>query len=205
MKERKSTAKKWTIIALIIFALIALIGGTYARYSSSASGSGTASIAKWAVEVNDTDISNSASATFNLVFEASNADTVANKIAPGGTATAYVDIDLTGTEVSVDFTCALDSSTAATNLTAVFGSGYDSKISLTTGTPVLQGTTSNMTLSGTTVTVASTGAMSGVVRVPIVLTWTNNDSNNVADTNTGVTQTGVVVPVTLTVQQHIGS
>lgn len=200
--NRRSKTKRAFLLIIVIAILIAIIGGTYARYSSTANGSGTVNIAKWAVEVNEQDISN-ATGTFNLTFTANNADTVANKIAPNGTATAYVDIDLSGTEVSVDFTCAL-ADTASTALTSVFGSGYASKVNVTVGTPVLQGTTSNMTLSGTTVTVGS-AAMSGVVRVPIELNWTHADANNAADTNTGVTQTSVTIPVTLTVQQHIGS
>lgn len=199
---RKSSAKKWTILALILFLLVAIISGTYTRYTSTATGSGNVSIAQWAVSVNNEDMSN-ATATFDLTFTANNTDTVPNKIAPEGTATAYVDIDLTGTEVSVDFTCAL-ASAASTNLSTVFGANYADKVTLEVGTPALQGTTSNMTLSGTTVTVGSS-AMSGVVRVPITLTWDdlNTTVANTADTNTGVTQTTLTVPVELNVTQHI--
>ena len=201
---RKSTAKKWTLLALIMFLLVTIVSGTYTRYTSTATGSGNVSIAQWAVSVNNENMSNS-SAVFNLTFTASNPDTVPNKIAPNGTAVAYVDIDLTGTEVSVDFTCAL-ASTASSNLTTIFGSNYADKITLAVGTPVLQGTTSNMTLSGTTVTVGSS-AMSGVVRVPITLTWTdlNTSAANTADTNTGSTQTALTVPVDLSVTQHIAT
>lgn len=199
---RKNSAKKWTILALILFLLVAIISGTYTRYTSTATGSGNVSIAKWAVSVNTENISN-ATSTFDLTFTASNTDTVPNKVAPGGTATAYVDIDLTGTEVSVDFTCAL-AAASATNLTTVFGANYADKVTLAVGTPALQGETSNMTLSGTTVTVG-TSAMSGVVRVPITLTWNdlNTSAANTADTNTGVTKTTLTVPVDLSVTQHI--
>lgn len=199
---RTNSARKWTILALILFLLVAIIGSTYTRYTSTATGSGDVSIAKWAVSVNGTDMSNAA-ATFDLTFTASNTNTVSNKIAPGGTATAYVDIDLTGTEVSVDFSCALDAD-AADNLKAVFGNDYANKVNLTVGTPVTEGTTSNMTLSGTTVTVG-TSAMSGTVRVPITLTWTdlNTETDNTADTNTGATKSALTVPVELNVTQHI--
>ena len=204
---RTSNAKKWTLIVLVLFALVALIGGTYARYTSSATGEGTVNIAHWAVAVNGEDISNAAG-TFVLTFTANNADTVANKIAPGGTATAYVDVDLSGTEVSVDFDCELGD-TASTYLTNVFGANYADKITLEPGTPVANGTLTNMTLDATNeiVTVSSSGAMNGTVRVPIVLTWDdlNTETVNAADTNTGVTQTTLTVPVTLTVTQHIGS
>lgn len=201
-KDRKSTVKKSVLAVIILALLIALIGGTYARYVSTATGSGSVNIAKWAVKVNEEDISNSVG-TFELTFIADNADTVSNKVAPGGTATAYVDVDLTGTEVSVDFTCALDES-SATNLTTVFGENYADKVTVSVGTPTLQGTTSNMTLDGTNkVITVGTDAMSGTVRVPITLTWKDVAANNAADTNTGALQTGVTIPVALTVEQHI--
>lgn len=201
-KDRKSTVKKSVFAVITLVLLIALIGGTYARYASTATGSGSVSIAKWAVKVNEEDISNTAG-TFDLTFTANNNDTVPNKVAPGGTAIAYVDVDLTGTEVSVDFTCALAES-STTKLTEVFGEGYADKVTLSVGTPELQGTTSNMTLDAANkvVTVGS-DAMSGTVRVPITLTWTDAVANNAADTNTGALKTGVEIPVTLTVQQHI--
>lgn len=201
-KDRKSTVKKNIFAFIILALLLALIGGTYARYVSTATGSGSVDIAKWAVKVNEEDISN-ATGTFDLTFTADNADTVPNKVAPGGTATAYVDVDLTGTEVSVDFTCTLDEA-SATNLTTVFGENYADKITLSVGKPTLQGTTSNMTLDETNkVVTVGADAMSGVVRVPITLTWTDAPTNNVADTNTGALQTGVTIPVSLSVQQHI--
>lgn len=201
-KDRKSTVKKSVFAVIILALLVALIGGTYARYVSTATGSGSVDIAKWAVKVNEEDISTTAG-TFVLTFTAANADTVPNKVAPGGTAVAYVDVDLTGTEVSVDFTCALADSSAE-KLTEVFGADYASKVTVSVGTPELQGTTSNMTLDADNkvITVGS-AAMSGTVRVPITLTWTDAVANNTADTNTGALKTGVEIPVTLNVQQHI--
>ena len=197
---RKSEAKRGTLIVLAIFVLIAVIGGTYAKYTSGATGSGAVNIAQWQVKVNDQPISNTASGTFDLAFTANNANTAANRVAPGGTATAYVDIDLTGTEVSVDFTCAL-ATTAATNLTSVFGEGYNNKVTVNVGTPTLLDGATSMTTNGTTVTVGTT-AMNGTVRVPITLTWTDAAANNTNDTNTGATKTDVTIPVTLTVAQH---
>ena len=65
-----------------------------------------------------------------------------------------------------------------------------------------------MTLSGTTVTVGES-AMSGKVKVPITLTWTDLSKNttnvdaNTADTDTGVNKSALKVPVTLNVTQHL--
>lgn len=204
-KDRRSTVKKSVFAVIILALLIALIGGTYARYVSSATGSGDVNIAKWAVKVNDQDFSDTLG-TFDLTFKANNADTVANKVAPGGTAIAYVDVDLTGTEVSVDLACALDGRGSADNLTAIFGENYDDKVTVSIGIPTLQGTTSNMTLDETNkVITVGTDAMSGTVRVPITLTWKDDPANNTADTITGSLQTGVSIPVTLSVTQHISA
>ena len=203
---RKGEVKRLVVVVIAIVLLLAVIGGTYSKYTSGATGSGTVSIAKWQVKVNgDNDIS-TASADFNLTFTYNNADTVANKIAPGGTATAYVDVDLTGTEVSVEF--AVDTNTTAlTNaLSATFGTNYAEMVTVTTGTPILldSPTPSSMTLDETNdvVTVGST-AMTGVVRVPVILTWNGVTTYNEADTTTGATKTNFTLPVTLTVSQKI--
>ena len=201
---RKGEVKRLVVVVIAIVLLLAVIGGTYSKYTSGATGSGTVSIAKWQVKVNgDNDIS-TASADFNLTFTYNNADTVANKIAPGGTATAYVDVDLTGTEVSVEF--AVDTNTTAlTNaLSATFGTNYAEMVTVTTGTPVELGTTSNMTLDvANNVVTVGTAAMSGKVRVPVILTWNDVATYNAADTTAGATKTDFTLPVTLTVSQKI--
>ena len=203
--EGKRIVKKNVWVALSLILLTAFIGGTYARYVSSATGSGSVEIAKWAVKVNNTDISSSsASGTFNLSFSTNtNADIVAGKLAPGGTATAYVDVDLTGTEVSVDFSCGLST---GVDLTSVFGEGYADRVQLSVGTPALEGATSNMTLdTAHGVVKVGTAAMRGKVRVPITLAWANKDGSNAADTSIGATKTAVTIPVTLSVKQHIST
>ena len=197
---RKGEVKKLAIIVIAIMLLIAVIGGTYSKYTSTANGSGDVAIAQWAVSVNGQNASSS-SANFDLTFALNNADTVANKIAPGGTATAYVDVDLTGTEVSVKF----DVDTQA-DLATIFGTGYSNRITLTTGTPILQGETSNMTLDNVNdVVTVETTAMSGIVRVPVILTWNDVEGNDVADTTIATNKTSVTLPVTLTVSQKVGN
>ena len=46
------------IIFILLISMIAmiLVSGTYAKYTSSASGTATATVAKWAFNVNDTDL-----------------------------------------------------------------------------------------------------------------------------------------------------
>lgn len=201
-KDRKSTVKKSVFAIVILAVLISLIGGTYARYISTASANGSVEIAKWAVKVNETDIT-SATSTFDLTFTAENANTVPGKVAPGGKAVANVEIDLTGTEVSVDFDCALDAAGKEILKTA-FGDNYADKVTVAVGTPTLSDGAANMTIDAANkaVTVGSS-AMSGKVIVPITLTWTNADANDAADTATGVVGSTVQIPVSLSVKQKI--
>ena len=202
---RKGEVKRLVVVVIAIVLLLAVIGGTYSKYTSSANGSGSVSIAKWAVSVNGQNMS-TASANFDLTFAYNNANTADNRIAPGGTATAYVDVTLTGTEVSVEFDVDTETTALTTALENTFGENYANMVTVTTGTPILleSPTPSSMTLDTTNdvVTVGST-AMTGVVRVPVILTWNDVATYNAADTTTGANKTSVTLPVTLTVSQKI--
>lgn len=196
-KAGKGTFKKGVIAFVGVALTAAFIGGTYAKYITSKDGTVDADIAKWSVRViEDGETPQSGDVpgeneTFNLKFEANNADTVPGKIAPGGTATAYVDVDLTGTEVSVNFSCAAQAE--------------DGLMEVSVGTPVLKQGAANMTLDATNkVVTVGDAAMSGVVRVPITLSWIDNGTDD-NDTQTGTAISTKTIPVTLTVQQHVSA
>ena len=111
---RKSSAKKWTLIVLIIFVLVAVIGGTYSRYSSEGSGTGTATVAKWAIKINTVDITPAAATTFDITFnEVPNDDVVDGKIAPASRLYADFVVDPTGSEDAIDYSFALGTITAS--------------------------------------------------------------------------------------------
>ncbi len=65
--KRDNKVVKFAIIvlALTMVALI-LVSGTYAKYTSSATATSTATVAKWAIKVNDNDISGSATTPKDL-------------------------------------------------------------------------------------------------------------------------------------------
>lgn len=190
MKERKSTAKRWTLAVLMIFALVALIGGTYARYSTSMVANAKMDIAKWqiAMKAGTTELSTSEAKDVTFTVQ-NNTNVVSGKIAPSVTATATVEVDLTGTEVAVDLLAkvgATDPSTLPSK----------DKITLTTQ---VNGGTSTIPLEGDT---AFTSA-NGKKNVVLTLTWENDDNNNENDTATGVAGGTITIPVTLTAKQHI--
>lgn len=188
-KNKKSVVAASMVSGLALVASLAFVGGgTYARYVATAEGNGSAEVAKWAVNV--TNANESETGEFNLEFDAeNNADIVTGKIAPGVTATGYVDIDLTGTEVSVEIDCKLGDS-----------QGVPAPVEVTVGAPVPADGASNMTVDGNVVKVNG-GPMNGTVRVPITLTWNSTDDD--ADTAAGATASDMTVPVTLQVRQHI--
>lgn len=196
-KNKKSAVAASMVSGLALVASLAFVGGgTYARYVATAEGNGSAQVAKWAVNV--TNANQSETGEFNLEFNAeNNADIVAGKIAPGVTATGYVDIDLTGTEVSVEIDCKCPLSNSGDNAIPV---------EVTVGEFEAPTGESNMTVmpkreDNLVIVQVGNGPMNGTVRVPITLTWDSTDDD--ADTAAGATASDMTVPVTLQVRQHI--
>ena len=201
--NRANTAKKWTFVALVVFLLIALIGGTYTRYTSTASGTGTAQVAKWAVKINDTNIVSND--TFTLTFnEVENNDVVDGKIAPSSTLYADFVVDPTGSEVAVDYSFSLS------NITASAGSVPSdiavSSVVASTGTSnAVTLTNSGSTYSGTIGLASQNAALtsSEAVTVRVYVTWTNTEANNANHTAAGVATPTLSMTVTGTARQHI--
>ena len=103
--------KKRTFGLLVLFLMIGVAGvfliGTYAKYTSTATQSGTATVAKWAFS---TDNAND-SLTISLA-ENYNATTLVNgKIAPGTEGSFNIALVNTNSEVGVDWTLTLKSIT----------------------------------------------------------------------------------------------
>ena len=199
--SRANTAKKWTLIVLVMFLLVAVIAGTYARYTKEGKATGNVPTAKWAVTIkNGSTTLNSTTKNIPFVVQ-SNTNVVPGKIAPGVTAKAQIEVDLTGTEVAVDLSAAIDKSAIA----STWGASYD-KLSLTA---TLDGQSYTVAASNpATVTVPLVGntaftASNGKKILELTLTWTNDDENNVDDTTTGEAAPTLTIPVTLTAQQKI--
>lgn len=97
METTKSNSKKKRkIVAIVLCLAIAAtcaVGGAVAKYTTSVSGSDTASVARWSFEVNDvnmTPVGNNANMTFDLFntimdsdSQTAEKDVKANLIAPG--------------------------------------------------------------------------------------------------------------------------
>ncbi len=196
-RERRTRTKRAVLIVIALLLAVYLISSTYARYSTQGIANATVDVAKWAVRMTADDGTTLSSTTQNITFTVqSNSNVVPGKIAPAVTAVAVVELDLTGTEVAVDFTATVGSMTP-NNLPS------SDKISLTSA--ITGGTAGSVIEIPLENNVAFTAA-NGKKTVTLTLTWANDDNNNANDTATGMladSSRTITIPVTLTVQQHI--
>lgn len=199
--NRKSKAAKWTLIVLLLFLIIALIAGTYSRYSNTNTGSASIDLAKWSVKINDTQMSSIDTLPVTLTYS-SNENVKANKLAPGTSATFTLVIDPTDSEVAIDYSISLGEVTGLTN--------NSSAISLTGAKYTIQGETEqSATINAGTGTIELTENLNDVLAgktVTIVgtITWDNaSDANNIADTENGLADPTPTAQVTVTARQHI--
>jgi ABC-type glycerol-3-phosphate transport system permease component len=193
-----------TLIVALLVVIVALyfIASTYARYTTSLTGNAEATVAKWSAVVKDG--TNTLSDNFTLTFTVDANEFVRdNRIAPQTSATAQVEIDLTGTEVATDLTATITDTVKST----FFGA---SASDVTVSTSFAKVGTTNFEISNAgLVSLPTDGetALSGKVEMTITLTWTNDDNHNVSDTAVGTKADGArtfEMPVTVTAQQHIG-
>ena len=101
--------KKILIIAVLLL-LITISYGTYAIYRSSATSSDSIRAANWVIKANNTDIVQSG--TFTLGNLDCGTATIGKNgtIAPGDTCAATITIDADGSEVDVNYTVSIDTS-----------------------------------------------------------------------------------------------
>ena len=184
----------------ILFLLVAIIGGTYTRYTNSASGNATIDIAKWSVKINNTDMKDiTGDLTVPLEYVA-NAKVSANKIAPSGSATFTLVIDPSGSEVAIDYSLSVGAITGLTD------SG--SKLELTSVTYTVQGGSAQTITPGGTA-VEFTEALADVtagktVTVVGTVTWDNDsDNRSAADTANGWADVSPTASVSITAKQSI--
>ncbi len=197
--ERRTRTKRAIFVVIALLLVAYLISSTYARYSTEGKADGKVDIAKWAVVMTADDGTTLNSTTQDITFTVqSNTEVVPGKIAPAVTAKAEVELDLTGTEVSVDFTPTIGAYTPSTLPSA-------DKITLSSAVEGgTVGSSNYIPLVGNSAFTSDNGKK----KVTLTLTWTNDNENNADDTATGMLadeSRTITIPVTLTVQQHINT
>ena len=200
--NRQSKVKRGILIAVIMAGLIALIGGTYARYTSTGKANARVDIAKWHVELKGKDGFEDISTTsktvdVNLVYD--NNDYVKDgKIAPGRSAHFDVELDPSGSAIAQAWEENSTSKISITGVTYTIGnaSAQDATIA-SDGTISLSESLEQVTAGN-------------IAKVTVTLAWDDdNGAQSASDTKEGVksseTTNGkkITVPVTITAMQHV--
>ena len=156
--EKNKTMKMISITLLLVMIALVLVSGTYAKYTSTASGSDSARVAKWTFKVGDADITTSNTFKFDLFKTIKEADGTSNEddvtgskvIAPGtggsfaivlkneSEVSAKYGIKYTVTndnEIPVQFST--DGKTWSKSLTDVAASDTDTKLAANNGTKTI--------------------------------------------------------------------
>ena len=181
--------KKKSIGFMVLLLLVGLtsgfVGGTFAKYTGQVSKSGTATVAKWAFETD-----NSGSATFDVnLSTTADATTLAKvngkqRIAPGTAGSFSITLTNPTSEVGVNFTVALDSiEDKPTNLKFYKDAQHTTELVPGTGT-----------ITGQIKSNDSTG-----IAVPIYWEWKYETTNgDAADTADGIAAESLTIGLTIT-------
>ena len=112
MKKRFNFGRLGALALALTLITTCLTGGTLAKYTSSTVGTGTATVAKWAVvlKANSTD-QTSETFTFDLTDTGINKSNVVDKkIAPGSTGSIPIEIDANGSQVAATLSYTINNS-----------------------------------------------------------------------------------------------
>ena len=202
---RTHSATKWTLLALVMFLLVAVIGGTYTRYTSTASGDATIDVAKWAVKINDEDITAQNTFTVASFKEVPNNYVVDGKIAPNTLLYADFEIDPTGSEVAIDYqfelgtitsngSVALPNTIRVEDVRNISSSSVEATADHSEGTKVTETASGSRTYAGViqldpatgTQTNALTSSAKQTIRVYVRWEDLNTTAANGADTNVAI-------------------
>ncbi len=203
----KRSVKSMMLVLMLVAVGLYFVSGTYARYTATASGTGTVRVAKWAIKINDNDATTQ-NATFDLSFvEKANNNVVDSYIAPSSQLYADFEIDPTGSQVAVDYSFTLGEITASSG-------SIPSTIKVLKVVPVVSGEeqtaltadesgkyTGKISLKSQTAALTADEAVT--MRVYIEWTDSNTSEANATDTSVGVNAPNLTMTVTATATQSI--
>ncbi len=205
---QKKTVISFIVVAILLAISLYFIGSTYARYISDFSGEAKATAAAWKVKIGE----EAQKLTFSVE---ENENVVTDKIAPATKAVAEANLNLDGTEVSVDVVVKKgeEFDNAITTL------GLDaSQITFSVEDADTQGVTSGQAsgkgteVSPLVIKLNNKEALSGSVKLKATIEWADKGDEydaknemNIKDTAIGTSELPkeITLPVTLVVQQHI--
>ena len=204
--KRTSKVKNGILVAVIIAFLIAIIGGTYARFVSSGTARSSTDIAKWHIVLGTEDISSqSKSVTVPVQDVENNVNVAEGKLAPGKTVVATFNVDPTGSEVAVDYLLNVDLSNV---------SEFDnSELEISNLKYTIEGTNTeeDMFLDETTGDYLFEEELDDVLegkdvtfKIYITCTPSTDLARSLADTQKAVNIDNILIPINIVARQHIG-
>lgn len=109
--EKKADNKNKVIIALAIVTIAILLVGiwAFARYTSTITGSGTATVAAWSFKANGQDAAIADDIDLLSTISVVDGKVAPNRMAPGTNGSFDIAIDATGSEVAVEYSVELSS------------------------------------------------------------------------------------------------
>lgn len=201
----KKTIKSMMIVLMLLAVGLYFVSGTYARYTSSASGEGTVQVAKWAVKINEKDATQSEAFTIEFT-EVENANVVNGFIAPDSQLYADFTIDPTGSQVAMDYSFTLGAITADTG-------DVPETVKVLKVVPVVEGvegtelTATEDVYSGTIELVDQETALTAdeAVTMRVYVEWEdlNTSDANTTDTSVGVSAPTLSMTVNATATQDV--
>lgn len=203
--EKKKRILPRLFAALVILTLVSccFIGSTFARYTSSSTGSATVEVAKWDIDVKGGGDSNSTAITFNkLSPKAISYEDNSNQARTNSTDKVLVATITYTLDVKATLTLTTDA-TPTVSSNAAYGSGVTAEGNVPTEEEVqdvfsikLYTSTSKGATSATeysqalTLNEAATEGATGTIYVYAQVTWTS-DTNSITGTNADIRDTWI--------------
>ena len=182
--------KRNSLLVIVLLLLVGLtfgyVSSTYAKYTSKVdSGEGTAQVAKWAFEADNSGVANALTIDLSKTYDA---DTlIGDRIAPGTDGSFVINVKTTNTETGVDYTLKLkDVENVPTNLKFYKDSSYTEELT-TTGS-----------ITGTLAPKNSTGEDVTIYWKWLYETPAGSEAGDTADTTDGKAANTLTVTVELT-------
>ena len=201
--KSKMRRTSYLLLSILLITVTAyFVSTTLARYQSNANAVAVVDIAKWAIKLNSYDITSASTTVTPEVSLEGNEYVAEERIAPGRSGTFRIELDPTGSEVSIDYYLTVDvdnisgivdprSAISVTDVVYQIGSGAETIASLTNESFSIFEPLANV-VSG------------DKVSVDITVEWNNEgDANNSGDTVNGLSGNEITVPVTILARQHI--
>lgn len=201
MKKRNIT---FAVLLLAVVLTAVGVSGTYARYTTTATGKGKATVAKWKADFKDTENNSITTSTQLVLDQEENTYVAKGKIAPDASVYNTIIVDLTGTEVATDIEVTIDEDSIQ---------GFEGDISRLVakispvGAPsgVVTKEVNGVTSVYVPLNSARTALVANTITLKVELDWENDEDANVDDTEMGVAPGDITVDLTLTAKQHIES